>query len=79
MYKNDTLFSYYMYLCQTQTGNTKRKEQIRNWFSSSRCSDRASEIYVLKCATGKGSVSAESLLLLFFLSESILHVRDFSK
>lgn len=33
MYKNDTLFSYYMYLCQTQTGNTKRKEQIRNWFS----------------------------------------------
>lgn len=33
MYKNDTLFSYYMYLCQTQTGNTKWKEQIRNWFS----------------------------------------------
>lgn len=55
------------------------KNRLETGFPSSRCSDRASEIYLLKCATGKGSVSAESLLLLFFLSESILHVRDFSK
>lgn len=55
------------------------KNRLETGFPSSRCSDRASEIYGLKCATGKGSVSAESLLLLFFLGESIHHVRDFSK
>lgn len=62
---------------QPQTGNSKWKNHIRNRFHLPEVMTELLFFHVDKCAVGKGSLSAESLLLLG--CRSILHVRDFGK